>query len=75
MRKSSKQQEKLFTTLAKEAEEDIKKNGTISWEEFWKYADKIEEDERRKIKYINQNTIQLHLATWLGKISKRFIKA
>lgn len=75
MKKNSKQQEKLFATLAKEAEEDIKKNGTISWEEFWKYAEKLEEDERRDKTYTKQNTIQLHLATWLGKISKRFIKA
>ncbi len=42
MKKSSKEQEKLYASLAKEAEKDIEKNGTISWEEFWKYAEKLE---------------------------------
>ena len=64
MKKSSKEQEKLYASLAKEAEKDIEKNGTISWEE----------DGRREKKYTKQSTIQLHLATWLGKISKKFIK-
>lgn len=74
MKKCNEEQEKLFVMLAEEAEKDIEKNGTISWEEFWKFAEKLEKNERKERRYTKQNTIQLRLATWLGKTSKRFIK-
>lgn len=75
MKKFTEEQEAIFNMLVEEAEIDVEKNGTISWEEFWKFVDELEEDERRERKYIKQNAMKLRLAAWLGKISRKFIKA
>ena len=71
MKKFSKEHEEYFRMYIEEAERDIEENGTITWEEF---LEELEEDERREKIYIRQNTIRLRLASWLGKISRRFVK-
>lgn len=72
MKKFSSEQEEIFRILVEEAERDIEKNGTIPWEEVMK---ELEEEERREGIYKKQSTIKLHLASWLGKISRKFVRA
>jgi len=72
MKKFSPEQEEIFRILVEEAERDVEKNGTIPWEEFWQ---ELEEEERREGIYKKQNTITLRLASWLGKISRKFVRA
>lgn len=77
MKKFSKEQEEYFRMCIEEAERDIEKNGTISWEELW---ERIEEDERRegiytKMSLTKRYNIKLGLAKCFGKISRRFVKA
>ena len=72
MKKFSKEQEEYFRMCIEEAERDIEENGTITWEEF---LEELEQDERREGVYIKQNIIKLRLAKWLGKISRKFVKA
>lgn len=71
MKKFSKEQEEYFRMCIEEAERDIEENGTLTWEEF---MEELEKEERRDGIYIKQNTIKLRLASWLGKISRKFIK-
>lgn len=73
MKKFSEEQETIFRMCIEEAERDIEKNGTITWEEF---LERLEEDERREGVYTKRkHTIRLHLARCFGKISRRFVKA
>lgn len=72
MKKFSPEQEEIFRILVEEAERDVEKNGTISWEEFWAM---LEEEERREELYVRPKNIKLNLAKCIGKISKRFIRA
>lgn len=72
MKKFSKEQEEYFRMCIEEAERDIEENGTMTWEEF---LEELEQDERREGVYIKQNIIKLRLAKWLGKISRKFVKA
>lgn len=67
---TSEEEWEYYRPFIEEAERDIIKNGTISWDEFRK---ELEEDRRRET-YIKRRNIQLRLANWLGKISKKFIR-
>ena len=74
MKKFSPEQEEIFRILVEEAERDVEKNGTISWEEFWAM---LEEEERSEGIYLKKksNNMQLRLARCIGKISRKFIRA
>lgn len=65
-----KEEWEYYKPFIEEARKDIEENGTISWDEFRK---ELEEDRRREL-YIKRRNIQLRLANWLGKISKKFIR-
>lgn len=66
----SKEEWEYYKPFIEEAERDIEENGTISWKEIKK---ELEEDRRKEL-YIRTKNTQLHIANWLGKISKKFIK-
>lgn len=72
MRKMTREEEEYYMPFLEEADRDIAENGTIPWEEV---LEEWEEEERREKLYTKQNVIKLHLANWLGKISKKFVKA
>lgn len=74
MKKWTIEDEMRFMPFIEEGERDIEENGLLSEEEFWAL---LEEEERRDGIYTkrNKNTIKLHLARCIGKISRRFIRA
>ena len=57
----------------REAEEDIKVNGTLTEEEFWEDMKKFDEQLRRE-NQLRRKNIKLHIPETLGKISKKFIR-
>ncbi len=67
---TSKEEWEYYRPFIEEAERDIEENGTISWEELKK---ELKEDRSREL-YIKRRNMQLRLANWLGKISKKFIR-
>lgn len=67
---TSREEWEYYKPFIEEAERDIEENGTISWEELKK---ELKEDRRREL-YIERKNMQLRLANWLGKISKKFIR-
>lgn len=73
--KFTQEQEEIYQMLIEEAERDIEKNGTMSWEEFCQKLERIERREGlydKKIKY--NKKIQLKLMKCFGKISKKFVR-
>ena len=76
MRKWTIEDEIRFLPFIEEAERDIEKNGTITWEEL---TQRLEEYERREGLYANKKitkrqSIKLNLEKYFGKISRKFVR-
>lgn len=73
MRKWTREDEERFMPFIEEGERDIEENGTLSEEEFWAL---LEEEERSDGIYIKRkrNNLKLHLAKYIGKISRKFVR-
>lgn len=74
MKKFSKEQEEYFRMCIEEAERDIKENGTLTEEEFWKLMEQERSEGIYQKRNIRKNNIKLNLLKCFGKISRRFIK-
>lgn len=73
--KKSKINEEQFIPFIEEGLRDIKKNGTLSEEEFLALIeDKGGSESIYLKKNIKESNIRLHLMRYLGRISRRFIK-
>ena len=71
MYKMTIEEKKYYMPFIEEGLKDIKENGTIPWKEV---LEEWEEEERREKLYTRKNNIKLHLANWLGKIPKKFVR-
>ena len=76
MRKFTLEEENYFIEKVREAQEDAEKNGTLTEDEFdtWleEYEREYEENSRSEK---SRKNIKLNTPRFIGKISKRFIRA
>ena len=76
MRKFTLEEENYFIEKVREAQEDAEKNGTLTEDEFdaWLEEYEREYEENRRLEKSRKN-IKLNTPRFIGKISKRFIRA